>query len=395
MKGSVRQRGNSYTTYWFTTDPATGKRRQHSKGGFLHKEPARRSGGQMPKGRMEGDSAREYLNSIIGKVQAGDYKPDQKMTVAQLLTEYFIPARASKGLRPATVSLYRNAAQAWVIPHLGSVDVRKLSPAAVEEMVTKLRTAGSRLGRGGLSPRSVQLAVTVLKAATSWALKTGLLNRDPLAGYDRPRATSRSMTSWTVPEARAFLAATRQDRLGFAWALLLTRGLRRGELCGLKWEDVDLQAGVARINRTRVLVDGQPVESTPKTAAGRRALPLDSMLVDLLKAHRARQATEKLAAGSAYEDGGWLVADELGRPLYPDTVSERFAQLVRSTGARPIRTHDTRHTAASLMLASGVPVKVVADLLGHDPKVTLATYAHVIPGMGEQAGAALSAALLG
>lgn len=132
---------------------------------------------------------------------------------------------------------------------------------------------------------------------------------------------------------------------------------------------------MARINRTRVLVDGLPVESGPKTAAGGRAVPLDAMLVDLLRAHRAHQAAEKLPAGPAYEDGGWLVADELGRPYYPDTISERFGQLTKDAGLRSIRTHDTRHTAASLMLAAGVPVKVVADLLGHDPKVTLATYA--------------------
>ena len=142
-------------------------------------------------------------------------------------------------------------------------------------------------------------------------------------------------------------------------------------------------------------MDGRPAESLPKTAAGRRSVPLDDLIVSLLRAHRARQAAEKLAAGPAYEDGGWLVADELGQPLYPDTISERFTHLTKAASLRPIRLHDTRHTAASLMLASGVPVKVVADLLGHDPKVTLATYAHVIPGMGEQAGAALSAALLG
>lgn len=384
MKGSIRQRGDTWTCYWFTT--ATGRRIQHSKGGFKRREPAR-----PPKN----DSAREFLNSVVGKVQAGEWRPDSKLTLRELLTDHWIPAQASKGLRPATLALYERAALAWVIPHIGGTDVRKLTPAVVATMVETLRASGSRLGRGGLSPRSVQMAVTVTKAATAWAVKVGLLGRDPLAGYERPRAASRPMTSWSTEEARTFLAKTRDDRLAFAWALLLTRGLRRGELCGLKWSDIDFDARVARINRTRILVNGEPMESTPKTAAGRRAVPLDPALVDLLRAHRARQAAEKLAAGPAYEDFGWLVADELGRPPYPDTVSERFAQLIKATGLRSIRTHDTRHTAASLMLASGVPVKVVADLLGHDPKITLATYAHVIPGMGEQAGAALSAALLG
>jgi integrase len=364
--------------YWFTTDAATGKRRQHSKGGF----------------RTQKD-AQSHLNDVLSKVERGEWKPDKKMTVKQLLENHWLPAKCSEGLRPATLALYQNATRAWVVPQLGGVDVLSLTPAVMGKMVESLRTEGSTRGRGGLSARSVQMAVTVVKAATSWAVKVGILNRDPFVGFKRPRAASKPMTSWSTSEARTFLAATKDDRLAFALALLLTRGLRRGELAGLKWVDVDLEAGVLRINRTRVVVDGKPADSLPKTAAGRRAVSLDPALVALLKAHRALQAAEKLKAGEAYEDAGWLVADELGRPLCPDTISERFDDLVKKHRLRRIRLHDTRHTAASLMLADGVPVKVVAELLGHNPKVTLATYAHVIPGMGERAGAALSAALLG
>lgn len=144
-----------------------------------------------------------------------------------------------------------------------------------------------------------------------------------------------------------------------------------------------------------MIVDGKAVDSLPKTSAGRRRVPLDPSLVVLLRRHQEIQSFERQVAGEAYEDSGWLVADELGRPYYPDTISEVFAAKVKTSGLPSLRLHDTRHTAASLMLASGVPVKVVAELLGHDPKVTLTTYAHVIPGMGEQAGAALSATLLG
>lgn len=378
MKGSTIKRGATWTAYWSTTDPATGKRRQHSKGGF----------------RLQKD-ARAHLNGILEKVEQGAWRPDAKLTVAQLLEDHWLPARQAEGLRPATLALYRNAVAAWVVPHIGALDVRQLNPAKVGEMVETLRVSGSRLGRGGLSPRSVQLAVTVLKSATSWAVTVELLGRDPLVGYKRPRGGSKAMTSWSTAEARQFLAATADDRMAFAWAILLTRGLRRGELCGLRWDDVDLDGRVLRVNRTRVVVDGRTIDSSPKTAAGRRSVPLDDTLVSLLRRHRAAQAGEKLAAGGVYQDDGWLLCDELGRPVYPDTVSERFDEQVKAAGLRRIRLHDTRHTAASLMLASGVPVKVVADLLGHDPKVTLATYAHVIPGMGEQAGAALSAALLG
>ena len=204
------------------------------------------------------------------------------------------------------------------------------------------------------------------------------------------------MRVWSADEARAFLHTTGGDRLAFAWALLLTRGLRRGELCGLKWSAVDPVAGTLRIESTLITVEGQPVASRPKTQAGLRSISLDRQLVALLRAHRKRQRTEQVAAGPAYEHGGYLLADELGRPYHPDTISGWFEARVAETGLPRIRLHDCRHTALSLMLAAGVPVKVVSEIAGHvSPTITLSVYAHVMPGMAEEAGAALSASLLG
>lgn len=377
MKGSTIKRGSTWTAYWSTIDPPSGKRRQHSKGGF----------------RTQRD-ARAHLNMLLEKVEAGAWRPDARLTVAQLLEQHWLPAKTAEGLRPATATLYRDAIAHWIVPHVGGLDARQLTPAAVGRLVDNLRSSGGRTGQG-LSPRSVQIAVGTLKSATAWATRTELLGRDPLAGYRRPKVSTPVMKAWSAEEARGFLTATATDRLAVAWALLLTRGLRRGELCGLKWDDVDLDGGTLRIVRTRVIVDNRPVESLPKTAAGRRPIPVDPKLTALLRRHRAVQAQERLAAGEAYDDGGWLLADELGRPYYPDSISGMFDKRVRALGLRKIRLHDLRHTAATLMLSDGVPVKTVADLLGHDPRVTLATYAHAVPGLGEAAGAALSARLLG
>jgi integrase len=145
------------------------------------------------------------------------------------------------------------------------------------------------------------------------------------------------------------------------------------------------------------VVDGQAITSSPKTSAGKRSVPLDPSLVKLLKSHQTQQGAERLAAGEAYSDDGYVLADELGVPYHPDTISDTFERLVKAAELPRIRLHDTRHTAASLMLAaSGVPTKVVSELLGHSsPTITLSIYAHVIPGMAEDAGAALSASLLG
>lgn len=379
MKGSIRQRGTTYTAYWSTIDPGTGKRCQHTKGGF----------------RTQG-AAQKHLNSVMPKVDDGSWRPDQPLTVKQLLVEHWLPAQKSRELRPSTLAQYKGVAENWIVPYVGGVKVESLTAAIVATLVDTLRTGTTAKGRTGLSARSSQLTIGVLKAACSWAVENGLLGRNPTAGVRRPRSQSPTMRAWTKHQARAFLVSVSDDRLAFAWALLLTRGLRRGELCGLKWDAIDLDSATMRITHTRVTVEGQSTDSFPKTSAGRRSIPLDDALVPLLRAHKARQATERLATGEAYEGSGYLLADELGRPYHPDSISGWFDFRVKASGLPRIRLHDTRHTAASLMLQDGVPVKVVSEILGHaSTAITLSTYAHVMPGMAEEAGAALSASLLG
>ena len=151
-----------------------------------------------------------------------------------------------------------------------------------------------------------------------------------------------------------------------------------------------------RVVETRVVVSAKATASTPKTAAGRRAIPLDDRLVSELKAHKARQARERLAATSAWEASDYLFVDEVGKPYRPETLSRRFTKLTKGVGLRSIRLHDTRHTAASLMLAAGESPKVVAEILGHSsPTITVNVYQHLMPGMGEAAGARLTGLLAG
>ena len=192
------------------------------------------------------------------------------------------------------------------------------------------------------------------------------------------------------------MASVADDRLLAAWSLLLTRGLRRGELAGLRWDAVDVEGGSLRITRTRVLVDGQPVDSVPKTDAGKRRIPLDDHLAARLRSHRARQGQERWAAAEAWTDDGYVFTDELGVPLHPEYFSTRFETLSDRAGLRRIRLHDLRHTAASQMIAAGASPKVVAELLGHSsPTITQTIYQHVMPGMSEAAGERLSETLLG
>lgn len=374
MKGFVRQRkaGAPWTACWETRDPATGRRVQHSKGGF----------------RIKRD-AEKHLSRVVGKVIDGAWKPDAPITVEQLLRGHWLPAMRSRGLRPATLSQYTGAVDWWLTPNIGALRAAAVTPNDVSRLVEKLRSGTTRRP-DGLSARSVQCAVATLKSATSWAARNDLLARDPLAAYDVPRREHKPMHSWSTEEAREFLVFVRGDRLEAAWALFLTRGLRRGEVAGLRWDQVNLKERLLRVTRTRITVDGHALESVPKTNAGRRTVPLDSNLVELLRAHAASQKVARISGDDH------VFTDELGRPWHPDYFTDRFAELVAVSGLPKIRLHDTRHTAASLMLAAGVPVKIVSEMLGHaSPSITLALYQHTTPSMGREAGEQLSASLLG
>jgi integrase len=378
MKGFIRKRGDTFTVYWHTVDPATGRRVQQSKGGFPTKEPSR---------KPKGDSAREHLNSIIGSVQDGTWRPDKALTVTQLLEDHWLPARRSEGLRASTLSQYGHVVKDWLVPNLGAVKVASLTPGHIDDLKGSM---------SHLSPRSRQLALTVLKGACQWALANGMLVRNPLVGVKRGRADRKPTKWWTKEEAQQFLAATAGSRYEWVWALLLARGLRRGELCGLRWDAIDLERQTLRIVRTRVVVDGLPFDSITKTKSGVREIPLDDDLVSILKPHKTRQGRERWDAQGAYQDMGYLLANQLGVPVHPDTLSGWLDKEIHKAGLPRIRLHDLRHTAASLMLADGWPVKMVSEILGHSSgTITIDLYQHVMPGMAKKAGAALSASLFG
>ena len=373
QRGSLRKRGDTWTAYW--TVQEGGKRRQRSKGGF----PTKRD-------------ASAHLTEQLSLVARGEYVEPSKLTVERLLVEDWLP---SLDRRPSTLSIYRTAVVSWIVPSLGQVRLDALTPADVQRMITRLRDGGGRYGQP-LSARSVQVAYVVLRAALDYAARQRLAVRNVAAAVDRPRATSPEMHAWTAGEVAAFLDHVEDDRLSALWTLLLARGLRRGEALGLRWQDVDLDAGRLRIVVTRLVVaDGQGwrvVAGTPKTSAGRRTVPLDVELVRVLRRHRAQQAQERLAWGEGWTDSGHVFTREDGQPLHPDWTSDAWGRQVRTSGLPPIRLHDARHTCATLALEAGIPTEVVSRWLGHaSVAITWATYQHVRPQLLEEAGATLTA----
>jgi integrase len=329
-------------------------------------------------------------------VDLGVTAPGEMPSLAAFVGEWLAGRRAS--LRPSTWNSYKDVLEGRVVPRLGALRLGKLTPTHVADLTVDLTKRGSRDSRRGpgLSARSVRYTLVVLTRVLNDAVKRGLIPRNPAEHVDRPRVPDKEMEWWSVDEARTFLDYTTGDRLEALWTLLLTTGLRRGEALGLRWDDIDFDAGRLAIRRTLVSVGYQVRWSEPKTAASRRVVALDVGTVTALRAHRARQLEERLAIGRGYLDDGLVFADVAGETLHPDGVTQRFDRLVRDAGVRRIRLHDTRHTAATLMLEQGVPLKVVTERLGHSStRITADLYQHATEHMQDDAAAKLGAALLG
>lgn len=235
----------------------------------------------------------------------------------------------------------------------------------------------------------------ILSIALADAVRLKLLKHNPSVDARLPRRERREMAAWAEAEASTFLASVADDRLYPLWRLVLASGLRRGELCGLRWKDIDLVAGTLEVAETRVVAD-DVVTGAPKTKAGARIVALDGGTVATLSAWRKRIAEERLAAGPAWRDHGLVFVDELGGPPHPETMTRWWNEAVARAGVRRIRLHDARHSAATMALLAGVPLKVVTQRLGHaDVAVTMRVYQHVTAQDDRAAAKALGRALDG
>jgi integrase len=185
---------------------------------------------------------------------------------------------------------------------------------------------------------------------------------------------------WTAEQVQRFLASVADDRLGSLWLLAASSGLRRGELLGASWHDLDLEAATLTVRSTRVAYGSLVVTKEPKTARSRRTIPLSPRTVDALRTWKARQGRERLAAGAAYADLGLVFSDELGGYLSPSAISKTFGRLVKTAGLPRITLHQVRHSFATIALEQGVDVLYVSELLGHsNPAITQTVYQHARP----------------
>lgn len=329
--------------------------------------------------------AQAELARIQNERSAGTFIPPNEITLAQWLDEWLEHKR--RDVEETTIRTYR-LALVHVYERLGHVRLQDLTEDQVQDFIDFLVSAGRRSsGKPGtrLAVSTVEGVLTRLREALGRAVVRRLIPSSPaqyvrvaLADKKRDKRERDRPKPWTVTEVQTFVRGIEQDRL-YAPLLLSLMGLRPAEVCGQRWVDIDLQLGTLEMTNTRTMLgNGTVLEKDAKTAAGERVLPLPSKALDALKRFRAQQAREKLAAGEAYTDSGYVVINELGMPLNTRQLREHAYRLMRDLGLRKVRLYDARHSCLTYLAVNGVPDVVLAAWAGHtNASFTKKKYVHV------------------
>jgi integrase len=360
MKGAIRKPRTSGGAWSYRLDLGfddAGKRRQRQVGNFATKR-----------------EAQSALNEALAGLQKGTYVAPSKQTVREFLDTWIDTVKPELAITAWTN--YRNVLGSYVLPHIGSVRLADLSPMDIKRWHGELLDHGRRNG-APLAVNSVKLAHRVLHRALADGVRWNVLPANPASSVRVPKGAHKEMSVWTSEEARRFLDSLEQDRLRGLWALALHTGMRRGELAGLRWSDVDLVGGTLTVAQQRTTAGSQTVTMAPK-ARSQRQLALAGPTVSTLRDHLDRQTSERASAGVAWVETGYVFVDESGEPLLPQRITKMFAAAIARTNVPTIRLHDVRHTMATNALAAGVHPKVVQEQLGHSTiAVTMDTYSHV------------------
>jgi integrase len=293
-------------------------------------------------------------------------------------------------VRAATFDSYRRILSLHALPHLGDLPLKEITPLRLTRLYADLLESGKCNGHGGLAAQTVRYIANTIHKVLADAVDTEVMAANPASRAKAPRPSRIApvdLRFWTPEQLRQFLLFTQGLPLAVPWRLAALTGLRRGEVLGLRWADVDFDTARLAVRHTVISIASRVTESTPKSHQA-RVVDLDAETVRQLRSHRDRQRSGRSVAPG----GGDLVfCREDGTPIHPETFSRVFNRLVARAALPRIRLHDLRHTHATIALRAGVPVKVISERLGHSaPSFTMRVYAHVIPGMQAEAAAQIA-----
>jgi len=310
----------------------------------------------------------------------------EKQTVAQFF-DGWLKHRAN--VRPRSYEIHEAVVRLHLVPELGKLRLEKLTPQHVQTLL-------DRKLKSGLSAQSVVCIRQVLRTALSEAVKFNLVARNVAALVSPPQVPHREIKPLDATEARAVLDAAKGTRFEAAYTIALNLGLRRGEILGLRWQDIDFDRNTLRVAQALRRVDGKLQATETKTGRSRRTLSLPQSVVAALRTRRACQSREGLVAGNVWQDSELVFTTRKGTPVDPHFLLWDFQGILKRAGVRRIRFHDLRHGCASLLIALGVPLRLIQEILGHASiAITANLYAHIAPSLMVEAAEKMEALLGG
>ncbi len=379
MTGTIKKRSEgSYTIILDVgKDPVTGKRKQSWRTVRGNKKDAERE-----------------LNRLVNSLHTGTYLEPSKLTVAEYL-EKWLKDYARGNVAGKTFERYCGVVRRQLIPDIGALPLAKLQPLHIQAHYTAKLEGGRLDGRpGGLSAQTIVHHHRILNEALDRAVKWGLLTRNPAAAAEPPKPQKREIRAIDEDESVWLIDAALGTRLYIPVFLAVTTGMRRGEILALRWSDVELARGFLTAARSleQTKVGGLKFK-TPKSRKGRH-LSLPPLMVEALRLHKGEQEQRRASLDSAYQPNDLVCCVEDGSIWNPAAFTSAYQDLLRRRQLKKVRFHDLRHSHASQLLRSGVNPKVISERLGHS-KVgfTLDVYAHLLPGMQEEAAAQTNSGL--
>lgn len=373
--GSIRQRPDGRWEARYTYQDELGATKRGSVYGATQKETARK------------------LKAILKAVDDGAYRKEKRMTVEQWMTEWLNTYGGS--WKPRTRDDYRSKAQLHIIPYFQGAQIGALTPLQIQKWVNRLSEGAD--GRQPLSPKTVKNIHGIFHSALKQAMLCGLIQSNPADNTRLPKLKKPELKPLMDDDIGRFLSAIQGTRFERLYIVALFTGLRRSELLGVQWEDVDFENRTLTVRRQlQRQMDGTYLYLDETKNGKSREVPLSASLVRVLKEQRAAQAQWKLAAGAAWENEHDLVfTDELGRYLHSPVVYRDFKQIVKGMGLPDVRFHDLRHSCAIIALQSGCSVKAVQEQLGHySSAFTMDVYASVSQTMMEDTRQKMEAAYI-
>ena len=377
----------------------TGRRRGNSEGSTPRRRPDGRwqinlrvtdESGQTGRHTVYGTTAQEARDKaaeIRRRIEGGQPAKDRRQTVAAFTVHWIDTTLQASERKRNTKIMYAGVARTHIISSsLAGLTLDRVRPSHVEGWIVELR-------RKGLAESTVRSAYTILRAVLDTAVRDGALGSNPAAAIRRPRVTAKEAPHLTPAQVTDLLHAAEGGRYAPLFAFLVHTGLRRGEALALQWSDVELPRGILRVRGTLSRIDGELVVTEPKTAKSKRSIPISEPADRLLRSQRATQDRERQHAGPAWRRTGFVFTTEFGEPCDPRNAFRALRAAATRAGLPHAGLHTLRHSAASVMLTRGVPLKVVSDILGHSSiAITGDIYGHVSPDVARQAMSTLGEA---